>query len=72
MPGLTVVAPDTNILMVDLAEDRMDAPTLVQALGRRGILVTAFSKRRVRFVTHLDVDDAGIEAAAGAVREIVA
>jgi threonine aldolase len=70
--GLTVVPPDTNILMVDLAEDRMDAPTLVQALGRRGILVTAFSKRRVRFVTHLDVDDAGIEAAAAGVREILA
>ncbi len=72
VPGLAVVPPDTNILMVDVAPDGIDAPALVQALGQRGILVTAFTRRRVRFVTHLDVDDAGIEAAAAAVREIMA
>jgi threonine aldolase len=73
VPGLTVVPPDTNILMVDLAEEApLDAPGLVQALSGRGILATAFSRRRVRFVTHLDVDDAGIDAAAAAVEEVMA
>ena len=72
VPGLQVVPPDTNILMVDLAPDVLDAPTLVARLKERGILVTAFTSRRVRFVTHLDVDDAGIEAAATGVREILA
>ncbi len=72
IPSLDVVTPDTNILMVDLAADGIDARTLVARLKERGILVTAFSARRVRFVTHLDVDDAEIESAATAVHDILA
>jgi len=72
IPSLDVVTPDTNILMVDVAPDAIDGPRLVARLAECGILVTAFSARRVRFVTHLDVDDAGIEAASVAVHEILA
>ena len=72
VPGLAPVPPDTNILMVDLADDVMDAPTLVAGLKERGVLVTAFTNRRVRFVTHMDVDDAGIDGAARAVAEVMA
>jgi len=71
IPGVSVVTPDTNILMVDLADHVIDGPTLVARLKQRGVLVTAFSTRRVRFVTHLDVDDAGIDAASAAVHEIL-
>ncbi len=73
IPSLAVVTPDTNILMVDLRADApLDAPTLVGRLKEKGVLVTAFSNRRVRLVTHLDVDDTGIESAAKAVHEIFA
>ncbi len=72
VPGLQVVPPDTNLLMVDLAPDRMDAPALVARLREAGVLVTAFNARRVRFVVHLDVDDTGIEAAGKAVTEALA
>ena len=72
VPGLAPVPPDTNILMVDLARDVIDAPTLVARLKERGVLVTAFTSRRVRFVTHMDVDDTGVEQAAKAVGEIMA
>ena len=72
VPGLRVVPPDTNILMVDLAPDGMDARTLVARLREAGILVTAFTERRVRFVVHLDVDDPDIETTAHAVATVLA
>ena len=57
--------------MVDLAPGAMDAPTLVARLRDRGILVTAFTNLRVRFVTHLDVGDDAITTTATAVVEIL-
>lgn len=72
IPALAVIPPDTNILMVDLVPGGIDAPTLVARLKEKRVLVTPFTNRRVRFVTHLDVDDAGIEAAARAVAEVLA
>ena len=41
-------------------------------LREAGILVTAFTERRVRFVVHLDVDDPDIEATAQAVATVLA
>jgi threonine aldolase len=65
LPGLTLEAPDTNIVFADLAGDR--APGLMAHLKSRGVLATGLY--RLRFVTHLDVDAAGIDRAVAAVRE---
>ena len=49
--------------------DVPDAEAFCAALERAGVLMYAIGPRRVRAVTHLDVDRAGIEqaiAAAGA------
>jgi len=71
IPGLRVVPPDTNILMVDILTDALDAPLMVARLARRGVGMVPFTRTRFRAVTHLDVDDAGIERAAAAVRAVM-
>jgi threonine aldolase len=62
-PGARVIAPDTNIVFVDLTDDAPDARAVVKALAERGVRMSAYGPRRVRAIAHLDVDDAGIERA---------
>ena len=75
LPGLAVAAPETNIVMIDLAEPRLEPAPLLAAMERRGVRVVQFGPRRLRAVTHLDVDDAGIaragDALAAAVEELL-
>jgi threonine aldolase len=65
LPGLTVEPPQTNIVFADLQGER--AAGLMAHLKARGVLATGLYK--LRFVTHLDVDAAGIDCAVAAVRE---
>lgn len=68
IPQLVVEPPQTNIVFADLvgsARERSDA--LLAHLAARGVLATGLY--RLRFVTHLDVDAAGVDRAAAAVRE---
>ncbi|HQS00466.1 MULTISPECIES: low-specificity L-threonine aldolase [unclassified Polaromonas] len=67
LDGLQVEAPQTNILFVDLvggARDRSEA--LLRHLAGEGIQATGLY--RLRFVTHLDVDAAGVDRAIAAIR----
>ena len=68
IPGLTVEAPQTNIVFVDVAGDK--AAGLLPFLKSRGILATGLY--RLRFVTHLNVDAAGVDSAIAAVRDHLA
>lgn len=61
--GLRVVQPDTNIVMFDIDRDDINASDVLERLATHGVLMTPFSATRVRAVTHLDVDDEGIERA---------
>ncbi|MHB1862643.1 MAG: threonine aldolase family protein [Gemmatimonadaceae bacterium] len=61
--GATVVAPDTNIVMVDLPSGRQAAP-LVQACAAAGVLLSGWSPTRIRAVTHLDVTADQVRTAA--------
>ena len=68
IPGLHVEAPQTNILFVDLVGDAKAKGAALQThLKRAGIDMTGLY--RLRFVTHLDVDRAGIDRAIVAVRQ---
>jgi threonine aldolase len=62
--GLDVVLPQTNIVFVNVRGGR--TPDLLAYLEARGVLATGLTG--LRFVTHLDVDRAGIERAIAAVR----
>lgn len=67
LAGLQVEAPQTNILFVDLvgsARDRSEA--LLRHLASQGIQATGLY--RLRFVTHLDVDAAGVDRVIAAIR----
>jgi threonine aldolase len=67
---LRVVSPvETNIVLFDLLEGAPDAATLLSALRARGVLGSAFGPRRVRLVTHLDVDRAACLRAAAAIKQ---
>jgi threonine aldolase len=65
---LQAVRPETNIVMFDVLDDALDAPAIVARAAREGVLLGAFTPRRLRAVTHLDVDDAGVERAAAVIR----
>lgn len=54
----------TNLVPIDLAKSAYDAPALVAAAAERGVLIGVMGERYARAVTHLDVDDAGIDQAA--------
>ena len=53
----------TNIVPLDLSGSALDAPTLSAAARAEGVLISVLGPRAVRLVTHLDVDDAGVEHA---------
>lgn len=72
VPGVKVVQPvETNIVLFDLAPTLPDAAAVVAALAGRGVLASAFGPRRIRLVTHLDVDRAACLAAAEQIRAIL-
>jgi threonine aldolase len=71
IPGEQVEAPQTNILFVDLdGPARERSADLLPFLRRQGVLATGLY--RLRFVTHLDVDAAGVDRAIAACRAFFA
>jgi threonine aldolase len=68
IPGVRVIAPHTNIVFAEIGGGRGGA--LLEHLKQRGVLATGLIG--LRFVTHLDVDAAGIARAVAAVNEFMA
>jgi threonine aldolase len=72
MDGVTVEPVDTNLVFFHLAPERIGAEGFTTALRERGVRMGAVSANRVRACLHLDVDDAGIDRALEAAREVLA
>jgi threonine aldolase len=53
----------TNLVPLDLTKARLDAPSLAAAAAERGVLLAPMLPRLARLVTHLDIDDAGVDRA---------
>lgn len=53
----------TNLVPLDLTKFALDAPTLAAAARAEGVLISVLGPRTARLVTHLDLDDAGVERA---------
>ncbi len=66
----SVVPPDTNIVMIDLLNG-VESRDVIERAQALGVLVSEWSPTRVRAVAHLDVDAAGMERAAHAVRDAI-
>ncbi|MCB8748122.1 aminotransferase class I/II-fold pyridoxal phosphate-dependent enzyme [Rhodoferax sp. U2-2l] len=67
LPGVVVEPPQTNIVFVDLVDTaKSRGAELLPYLTSHGVLATGLY--RLRFVTHLDVDAAGIDHAVSVIR----
>ena len=66
--GLTVQSPETNIVLVETDEP---AERFLEACEQEGVLGVPFDDHVVRFCTHWDVDDAGVDEAIAAVERAV-
>ncbi|SDX93949.1 L-threonine aldolase [Modestobacter sp. DSM 44400] len=66
--GVDPATVETNMVVVDDVE----APLVAEAAKAQGVLVGQVSARRIRLVTHLDVDRDGVERAAKVLGELIA
>ncbi len=67
--GVDLARVQTNIVMIDLP---VAAAAVVEGARARGVLVGAAAARRIRLVTHLDVDAAACDRAATAIAAAIA
>jgi len=67
--GLSVPEPETNIVVAETVDPAED---IVAACEHEGVGCVAFGEYRVRFCTHWDVDEDGIETALAAVERALA
>jgi len=65
--GLSVLAPDTNIVNVDSSDAGLTAEEFVDVCADAGVAGGAHGEYTTRFCTHLDVDRADVEEAVGRV-----
>lgn len=61
---------DTNIILLDLSKRGIDAEHFAETVGKRGLKVTLAGAQKVRFVTHLDVNDDDVNEAIAIVTEL--
>jgi threonine aldolase len=74
LPGC-IIDPEsvqTNIVIADITGTGRTASQVVEKLKEQGVLIGDAGSTRIRFVTHLDVSEAQVRAAAGIVREVFA
>ncbi len=71
VPGVSVVPPETNIVMLDLKDSDVSVDEVLASMLGDGVMMVRFGPRRIRAVTHLDADDEGVERAVAALRRAV-
>ena len=67
--AVRAVPTETNIVMLDLLEDRHTSDDVIPKLAAKGVLVVAMGAKRLRAVTHLDASRADVEKAAAIIGE---
>ncbi|XVV17605.1 threonine aldolase family protein [Actinoplanes sp. CA-131856] len=71
---LGVVDPSrvrTNLVLLDLSKSSLDAPTLAARAAERDVLIAPMLPKIARVITHLDVDDAGVDQAIEVLTDIL-
>jgi threonine aldolase len=61
--GLSVPAPDTNIVRVDSSGAGLSADEFVARIEAEGVAANAFGEHVTRLCTHLDVEEGDVEEA---------
>ena len=74
LPGvrIDVAAVETNLVYFEITAPHWDAARLAAATLAHSVRLCPMGPRRMRAVTHLDVDDAGIELALAVLGEVLA
>ena len=70
VPGVRIVPPDTNIVMIDLLTGDTSA-RVAAAAAQQGLRVSQWSPTRVRLVTHLDISADDCSRAGTILRKIL-
>jgi threonine aldolase len=70
VPGVRVVAPETNIVMIDLPEG-VSSATVLAAAKVSGVLLSGWSRTRVRAVLHGDIPPSEVDHAAAVIAAAV-
>jgi threonine aldolase len=65
--GVDPATVETNLVVLD----DVPAPVIAEAAKAQGVLVSQVSPRRIRLVTHLDVDRAAVDRAADVLSELL-
>jgi len=65
-------ATQTNIVVVDFAPLGESADVFIQRFGAAGLLALPVSPTRIRFVTHIDVNDSDLERALNVIDAVLA
>ena len=71
LDGLSVKIPQTNIVLVDIAETGMSVQSFLSQCEEAGVRGVQFGPTTVRFCTHRDVDGAAIDRAITAVESVL-
>jgi threonine aldolase len=71
-PNVKPLAPETNIVMLDLVREKDTADTVIPKLAERGVKVVPFGPKRLRAVTHLDVRASDIDRAIEVIAAVLA
>jgi threonine aldolase len=61
----------TNIVIFHMAEDAPDAVSIAARAKEAGVLVSVFAKKKLRAVTHLDVDEKACARAADILADVI-
>jgi len=62
----------TNLVLLDLSKSSLDAPALAAEAAAQGVLLAPMLPHLARLVTHLDVDDEGLDQAIAVLSGILA
>ncbi len=65
------LAPDSNIVMLDLVAPGLTADKILPKLAQAGVLLVPFGPKRLRAVTHLDVTTEQVERAADVIASVL-
>ena len=72
IPGLSVQAPETNLVYIDTSASGMDATELARRAAQHGVLISVMGRHRARACTHLDVAAADVAEAEAVIRAVAA
>jgi len=70
LPPVEVLPVETNIVIAELERTGRRAEEVLASLEKEGVLAVSFGSR-LRFVTHLDIDDGMVERAIEVLRGVL-